>query len=72
MNGFAILMFIFGGCTFLVGIYMTTGHKLGMLAWRAGFKGLTRNDWKKVGRGTIVASGIIFAVAVLVWIMNIN
>lgn len=70
MSGFAILMFIFGGCTFLVGLYMATGHKVGMLAWRAGFKGLTREGWKKVGWGTLIASGVIFLIAIVGWIFN--
>ncbi|MBR2695348.1 hypothetical protein IKE86_00310 [Candidatus Saccharibacteria bacterium] len=67
MNGFAILMFIFGGCTFFVGLYMATGHRIGIFEERPGFKGLSIDGWKKAGRGTMIASGIIFVVGVLVW-----
>ena len=70
MNGFAILMFIFGGCTFLVGLYMLTGHKLRILAWKAAFKGLDKEGWKKVGKGTMVASGIIFLIVVVGWVLG--
>ena len=67
MNGFTILMFIFGGCTFFVGLYMATGRRIGIFEERPGFKGLSVDGWKKAGRGTMIASGIIFVVGVLVW-----
>ena len=65
-----ISMFIFGGCTFLVGLYMLTGRRLRVLAWKAAFKGLDKVGWKKVGKGTMVASGVIFLIAVVGWILG--
>ena len=70
MSGFVISMFIFGGCTFLVGLYMLTGRRLRVLAWKAAFKGLDKVGWKKVGKGTMVASGVIFLIAVVGWILG--
>ena len=70
MNGFSILMFIFGSAVLLVGLYMYTGHKLEMIAWKAAFKGLNKEDWKKVGKYTMISSIFIFILAIVAWIFN--
>ena len=49
---------------------MLTGHRLRILAWKAAFKGLDKAGWKKVGKGTMVASGVIFLIAVVGWILG--
>ena len=72
MNGFSILMFIFGVCVFLSGIYMFTGHKIEILTGRAAFKNLKKEEWKNIGKWTIVSSIFIFILAFLVWIFNFN
>ena len=49
---------------------MLTGHKLRIVAWKAAFKRLDKEGWKKVGKGTMVASGIIFLIAVVGWVLG--
>lgn len=70
MNGFSILMFIFGFFVLLVGLYMFTGHKLNMVAWRAAYKNLDKNGWIKVGKYTIIVSFFIFLLAIIGWIFE--
>ena len=70
MNGFSILMFIFGSCVFFVGLYMFTGHKLGILTYRAAFKNLSRTELKNIGKWTMISGIIIFIIAILGWIFN--
>ncbi len=70
MSGFSILMLIFGICVLLVGLYMFTGHKIDMLSWRAGFKNLNKEEWKNIGKWTMVTSIFIFILAILGAIFN--
>ena len=65
MSGFTILMLIFGVCVLLTGLYMFTGHKLGIMTNRPGFKNLTKEEWKNIGKWTMLSSIIIFLLAVL-------
>ena len=70
MSGFSIIFFIFGTCTLLVGLYMFTGHKLGILTYRAAFKNLSRTELKNIGKWTMISGIIIFIIAILGWIFN--
>lgn len=70
MSGFGILFLIFGTCVLLVGLYMFTGHELGILSWRAAFKGLDKDGWKNVGKWTMVSSIFIYILAILGIIFN--
>ena len=65
MNGFSILMFIFATCVFLTGLYMFTGHKLGIMEYRAAFRNLTKEKWKNIGKWTMISSIIIFVIAIV-------
>ena len=65
MNGFSILMFIFGTCILLTGLYMFKGHKLEMVAWKAAYKNLDKNGLKNVGKWTMISSIIPFVLAIL-------
>ena len=65
MNGFSILFFIFGICVFLVGLYAFTGHKLSIMTYRAAFKNLNKEQWKNIGKWTMIASIFIFAIAII-------
>lgn len=65
MNGFSILFFIFATCVLLIGLYMYKGHKVEMLAWKAAFKGLTKEGWKNVGKWTMISSIIIYIIAII-------
>ena len=70
MNGFSTLMFIFGGLVLLAGLYMVTGHKIGILEGRPVYKNLNIDEWKKIGKYTIFSSIIIFVIAVIGLISN--
>ena len=70
MNGFGIFMIIFASLTLLTGLYMYTGHKIGLLEYRIAFKNLTKNDWKKIGKYTIIVSIIIFLIGIFGIIFN--
>ena len=65
MSGFTILMLIFGVCVLLTGLYMFTGHKLGIMTNRPAFKNLSKEEWKNIGKWTMLSSIIIFLLAVL-------
>ena len=64
MSGFGILMAIFATCVLLTGIYMFTGHKLGIMTARPAFKNLSKAEWKNIGKWTMVVSFFIFALAI--------
>ena len=70
MSGFGILFLIFGICVFLVGLYMFRGHKLDMLTWRAAYKNLDIDQWKNIGKWTMITSIFIFALAIVGLIFN--
>lgn len=70
MSNFSILFFIFGTCVLLVGLYMYSGHKLSALAWRYPFKNLTIEEWKNIGKWTMISSIIIFILAIIGIIFN--
>ena len=65
MNGFSILFFIFGACVFLVGLYAFTGHELGIMTGRAAFKNLNKDQWKNIGKWVMIASIVIFIIAII-------
>ena len=71
MGGFSILFFIFGTCVLLVGLYMFKGHALGIFTIRPAFKNLNKEDWKNIGKWTMISSLIIYAIAILGCIFNI-
>ena len=70
MNGLSVLMIIFAICIFLTGLYMFTGHKLGIM-WQATFKDLTINECKNIGKWTMICSLIPLIIAVLGVLFNI-
>ncbi len=63
MSGFGILMLIFAVCVLLTGLYMFKGHKLGIMTGRPAFKNLSKAEWKKIGKWTMIASIPIFVLA---------
>ena len=66
MNGFSILMFIFGFFVFLAGIYLYTGHKNEVLLWKVhDIKKFTIEQTKNVGKWTMIASIVPLIIAVL-------
>ena len=72
MSGFGILMIIFASILLLTGLYMFTGHKLGIFEYRPAFKGLTINEWKKVGKYTIIVSLFIYLIGILGIVLNLQ
>lgn len=70
MSGAGILFLIFGTCILLVGLYMFTGRELGIMTNRPAFKNLTIDDWKKIGKYTMLVSIIIYLVAIIFLVFN--
>ena len=70
MNGISIIMTIFGLLVLLVGLYMYTGHKLNIMSLRVEFKDLTKDEWKNIGKWTMIVSIIIFIIAFIGLIFN--
>ena len=57
MNGFSILMFIFGLSIFLAGLYLYTGHKSELLLWKVhDIKKMPMKEVKNVGKITMISS----------------
>ena len=71
MNGFSILMFIFGVCDLLFGLYIYTGHDVTTLLWKAHYKNLTKKEWKNIGKWTMITSIIPFILSTLGLFLNI-
>ena len=71
MNGFSILMFIFATCVLLVGLYMFTGHKLGIMTGRAAFQHLKIEEWKNIGKWTMITSILIYIIAIIGYFLEI-
>lgn len=70
MSGFGILMIIFAIALFLTGIYMYTGHKLKVIAWKAAFKSATIEDWKKIGKYTMYVSIFVLILGIIAIMFN--
>ena len=66
MNGFTILMFIFGFFVFLAGLYLYTGHKNELLLWRThNVEKITKAELKVIGKWTMIASVFIALIGLL-------
>ncbi len=65
MNGFSIIMIVFGICTFLFGLYIYTGHDVCSLLWRAQYKNLTKGEWKNIGKWTMIVSIVPFILSIV-------
>jgi len=70
MSGFGIFMLIFATCLLLVGLYMATGHKLGIMTYRPAFKNLNKNEWKNIGKWVIIVSIFIYVIGIIGIIFN--
>ena len=67
-----IFLLIFAGCVFLTGLYAYTGHKIDMLTWRAAFKNLTINEWKNIGKWTMISSSFIAIIGIVLIILQVD
>ena len=72
MNGFSILMIIFGICILLVGLFMFRENELKIISWKAAFKDLNKEEWKNIGKWTMIVSIIPFILAKLGILFNFN
>ena len=70
LSNFGILMAIFATCVLLVGLYMFSGHKIGLMTLRPAFKNLTKEQWKNIGKWTMITSIIIFVIAIVGFVFN--
>ena len=71
MSNVGILFLIFGILVFLAGLYMATGHKLGIMEGRAAFQNLSIDKWKNIGKYTLIVSGFILAFALIAFLFNL-
>ena len=65
MREASILFLIFATCVLLTGLYMYTGHKLGIMTYRAAFRNLNKEQWKNIGKWTMISSILIYIIAVI-------
>ena len=65
MNGFSILMLIFGIMVLLTGLYMYKGHKINALSWRAPYQNLSIDKWINIGKWTMITSIIPFILSIV-------
>ena len=65
VSGFGLLMIIFASMIFLTGLYMYKGHKLVGLEWRAAYRNLTIDNWKKIGKYTMIVSPFVLALGII-------
>ena len=70
MRNFGILMLIFATGVLLIGLYMFKGHKIDLITWRAQYKHLSKNEWKNIGKWTIIVSIFIYIIALISIIMD--
>ena len=71
LNGLSILMFIFGLCVLLVGLYMFAGHKLGIMDYRPAFKNLSKKEWINIGKWTMISSVLIILIGIIAMFLDI-
>ncbi len=67
-----IFLLIFAACVFLTGLYAYTGHKIDILTWRAAFKNLTINEWKNIGKWTMISSSFIAIIGIILIILQVD
>ena len=72
MSGFGILMLVFATCVLLVGLYMFTGHKLGIMDYRAAFRNLSKAQWINIGKWTMISSSIIAIIGIILIILQVD
>ena len=65
MNGASTLMVIFGVFLFLFGFYVYRGHDVSSLFWKAGYQKLSKNEWKNIGKWTMIVSIIPIIIAII-------
>lgn len=58
-------MFIFSFSILIVGLYMYWGHKLDILTMRAAYQNLTKDEWKNIGKWTMISSIIPLILAIV-------
>ena len=71
MSNFGILMFIFGVSVLLVGLYMYSGHELGIMTNRPAFKNLDIDAWKNIGKWTLFSGVIILIISIIAFIFKL-
>ena len=72
MNGASIFFFIVGTCVLAVGYYMFSGHEIGILKGRPAFKELVTEQWKNIGKWTMIASSAFYIIGLLIWFFDVD
>lgn len=63
MSDFSIWMLILGVSVLLVGFYMFTGCKLSAIAWNEPYKSKWQQQFKVIGKWTMIVSMFFFIIA---------
>ena len=63
MSSVGILFLIFAFCVLFIGFYMFTGHKLGIMEGRVAFQNLSKEQWKNIGKWTMISSSVLFIIS---------
>ena len=72
MNGFSLLMFIFGILIMLAGLYIYCGHNSEILLWRGYKKNRTKSELRYIGKWTIMAGIIPIILGIISLLFNIE
>ena len=65
MNGFSILMLVFGSLIILAGLYIFTGHNSELLIWRGYNKNATKEEVKNIGKWTMISGLVPIILAII-------
>jgi len=65
LNGFSILMFIFGLLVILAGLYIYRGHNSEFLIWKGRNPHATKEELKVTGKWTMIAGSVIFIIGLI-------
>lgn len=71
MNGFSILMLVFGLLIILAGLYIFTGHNSELLIWRGYNKNATKEEVRNIGKWTMISGLVPIILAIVGIFLNI-
>ena len=71
MYGLSILFFIFATLVLLVGFYMFKGNKISIMTGRVSFQNLNKNEWKNIGKWTMLSSILLYIIAIIGYIFKL-
>ncbi|MBQ8131373.1 MAG: hypothetical protein IJ193_02660 [Bacilli bacterium] len=70
MSPLSIFMLIFAGMILGTGFYIYMGGDMSAISWKAQFKNCTKDDWKNIGKWTMIVGVIPVIIAILAGIFH--